>query len=129
MEIVKIIGIGFIAIIVSLILKQYKPEFSLYITLLASTIILLVVVDKIAAIIELLNTLSNKIQMNNTFLKVILKITGITIITEFAVNVCRDCGENAIASKVELGGKIIIVTMSIPILTALLEVIMKILPT
>ena len=92
-------------------------------------IILLIVIGKIAAIIELLNSLSNKIQVNNAFLKTILKITGITIITEFAVNVCKDSGENAIASKIDLGGKIVIVTMSIPILTALLEVVLQILPS
>ena len=61
-------------------------------------------------------------------LKIILKITGIAILTEFAVSICKDSGESAIASKIDLGGKIIIISISIPIITALLELVISILP-
>ena len=57
-----------------------------------------------------------------------LKITGIAILTEFAVSICNDAGESAIATKIDLGGKIIIISISIPIIVALLELIVKILP-
>ena len=126
MEVLKIIGIGFTAIIISIIIKQYKPEFALYITLLAGTIILLMLIGKIALIIDLISNLSNKAGINSSFIKILLKITGITIITEFAINICKDCGETAIASKIDLGGKVIIVSMSIPIITALLELVLQI---
>ena len=55
-------------------------------------------------------------------------MTGIAFLTEFAVSVCSDAGEKAIASKIEIGSKVIIITMSIPIITSLLELIMEILP-
>ena len=54
--------------------------------------------------------------------------TGIAILTEFAVSICKDSGESAIASKIDLGGKVIVISMSIPIISALLEIIMKIIP-
>ena len=57
-----------------------------------------------------------------------MKITGIAFLTEFAVSICKDSGESAIASKIDLGGKAIIIGMSIPIISALLELIIKILP-
>ena len=68
--------------------------------------------------------------MNGTsdFLKILVKITGIAFLTELAVSICKDSGESAIASKVDLGGKVIIVTMSIPIISSMLETILKILP-
>ena len=68
--------------------------------------------------------------MNGTsdFLKILVKITGIAFLIEFAVSICKDSGESAIASKVDLGGKVIIVTMSIPIISSMLETILKILP-
>lgn len=128
MEIVKIIGVGLIALIIIIILKQYKPEFVVYVSLLAGAIILLLSLDKISGIISLLNNLSTKANVNNQFLTILLKITGIAFLTEFAVSICKDSGETAIASKIDLGGKVIIVGMSIPIISALLELMIKILP-
>ena len=54
-------------------------------------------------------------------------MTGIAILTEFAVSICKDSGEAAIASKVDMGGKVIMVSMSIPIIAGLLETILKLL--
>ena len=128
MDIVKIIGVGLTAVIVIIILKQYKPEFSVYVSIIAGIIILLMVFSKLSAIITLLSNLSNKVGVGSEFLKILLKITGIAILTEFAVSICKDSGETAVASKIDLGGKIIIVSISIPIITALLELIISILP-
>lgn len=128
MDIVKIIGVGLIALIIIIIVRQYKPEFTLYISLLAGAIILLFLMDKLDAIISLLTTLSNKTAINNEFLVLLIKITGIAFLTEFAVSVCKDSGESAIANKIDMGGKVIIVSMSIPIISSLLETVVEILP-
>ena len=128
MEIVKIIGIGLIALIIIIILKQYRPEFAIYVSIIAGAIILILLFGKLAGIINILINLSNKIGIGNEFLKILLKITGIAILTEFAVSICKDSGETAIANKIDLGGKIIIVSISIPIITALLELVLQIMP-
>lgn len=128
MDIIKIIGIGLIAVIIVIILKQYKPEFTIYVSICAGAIILGLVMTKLSGIIELLTQLSNKVSDTNGFLTVLIKITGIAFLTEFAVSICKDSGESAIASKVDLGGKVIIISMSIPIISALLETIVQVLP-
>ena len=128
MDIVKIIGIGLIALIIIIIVRQYKPEFTLYVSLLAGALILFFMMDKIGGIINLLTTLSNKTAINNEFLTLLIKITGIAFLTEFAVSICKDTGESAIASKIDMGGKVIIVSMSIPIISSLLETVVEILP-
>ena len=128
MDIVKIIGIGLIALIIIIIVRQYKPEFTLYVSLLAGALILFFVMDKLEGIIDLLTTLSNKTAINNDFLTLLIKITGIAFLTEFAVSICKDTGESAIASKIDMGGKVIIVSMSIPIISSLLETVVEILP-
>ena len=129
MEIVKIIGIAFSAVIIIIIIKQYKPEFALYISLIASALILFLLLNKISGIVTLLTNLANKMSgTSQEFLKILIKITGIAILTEFAVSICKDSGESSIASKVDLGGKIIIITMSIPIISSMLETVLKILP-
>ena len=128
MDVIKIIGVGLVALIIIIIVRQYKPEFTIYVSLLAGTIILMFLMNKMDAIISLLTTLSNKTAINNEFLVLLIKITGIAFLTEFAVSVCKDSGESAIANKIDMGGKVIIVSMSIPIISSLLETVVKILP-
>lgn len=128
-EIVKIIGIGLIGLISIIILKQYRPEFTIYISIITGVLILILVLDKLAPIINMLTSISEKSGINNKFLALLLKITGIAILSEFAISICKDSGEGAIASKVEIGSKVIIISMSIPIISSLLEVILKILPS
>ncbi|MBE5820535.1 MAG: stage III sporulation protein AD [Clostridiales bacterium] len=127
LDIVKIIGIGLIALLIIVILKQYKPEFAVYVSLIAGVLIFFMVLDKLSGIISILTTLANKTNINSQYIQILLKITGIAILTEFAVSICKDSGEAAIASKIDLGGKVVIISISIPIIVALLEVIIKIL--
>lgn len=127
-EIIKIIGIGLTGLIIVVILKQYKPEYAIYVSMAAGVLILMFSVEKITNIINLLQNYASKTYINQKFLEILLKITGIAFITEFAVSICSDAGEKAIASKIEIGSKVIIISMSIPIITSLLELVMEILP-
>lgn len=128
MDIIKIIGIGLIALIIIIILKQYKPEFAIYASLIAGILIFALIATKISGIVEVLKSLANKSSINSEFITLLIKITGIAILTEFTVSICKDSGESAIASKVDLGGKVIIMSMSIPIMSSLLETIINVLP-
>ena len=127
-DVIKIIGIGLLALIIIVLLKQYKPEFAIYVSMIAGVLILVLSIQKLTGIINLLQSLANKTYINKSFLSILLKITGIAFITEFAVSICSDAGEKAIASKIEIGSKVIIIAMSIPIITSLLELVIEILP-
>lgn len=127
-DVIKIIGIGLLALIIIVILKQYKPEFAIYVSMVAGVLILVLSIQKLTGIINLLQSLANKTYINKSFLSILLKITGIAFITEFAVSICSDAGEKAIASKIEIGSKVIIIAMSLPIITNLLELVIEILP-
>ncbi len=126
-DIIKIIAVGLIAVIIVIIIKQYKPEFVIYVSLITGAIILYMIFGKLQGIINLLQSISNKAGVNSQFLSLLLKITGIAFLAEFAINICKDAGESAIASKIEIGSKVIIVSMSIPIISSLLDVILKLL--
>ena len=128
MEIIKIVGIALIALIIIILLKQYKPEFAIYASILAGVLILALASDTLSGIIDMIKSISSKTNINNEFLIILIKITGIAILTEFAVSICKDAGESAIASKVDIGGKILIISLSIPIINALIDTIVKILP-
>lgn len=124
-EIVKIVGVGLVATILIIIIKQYRPEFALYVSLTAGVLIWIFAMDKFTSIIELLKKICNESGLNTKFLGILLKMTGIAFLAEFAISICKDAGETAIANKVELGSKAIIISMSIPIIHNLLEVILK----
>lgn len=128
MDIIKIIGIGLISLIVIIIIKQYRPEFAVYISLIAGALILVLVLDKMSGVINLLTNLANKTSINKDFIFLLIKITGIAFLTEFAVSICKDAGESAIATKIDMGGKVMIIAISIPIISSLLETIIKVLP-
>ncbi len=127
-EIIKIVGIGLISLILIMVVKQYRPEFQLYISLIAGVLILYLAMDKLKNVINLLKQISEKSGVNSSFLAILLKMTGIAFLAEFAISICKDAGETSIANKVEIGSKAIIISMSIPIIYNLLEVILKILP-
>ena len=91
-------------------------------------LIIILVMDKLTGIIQLIESISNKANINNQFIAILIKITGIAFLSEFAVSICKDAGETAISNKIEIGTKIIIISMSIPIISSLLEIILKILP-
>lgn len=128
MEIIQVIGVGLVALVIVITLKQNKPEFVIFIELIAGVIIMSMCFDKISAVINYVYEISSKIKVSTKFVGIMLKITGIAILAEFATSICKDAGEAAIASKIEIGSKILIVTTSMPIISSLLEVVLKALP-
>lgn len=128
MEILKIIGIGLISLIIIIILKQYKPEFATYVSIIAGILILTISFNQLSGIINLLKNIANKASINNQYILILLKITGIAILSEFAVSICKDAGETSVGSKIDIGSKVVILTISIPIINSLLETVLKILP-
>ncbi len=94
MDIIKIVGIGLIALFLIIIIKQYRPEFTIYISIIAGTIILFFVVDKLAEILGILSGLGNKSGVDSSYILILFKITGIAYLTEYAMNICNDCRRN-----------------------------------
>ena len=125
MEIIQIIGIAIISTILCLFIKKDRPEFANFIAITAGVIILLSVILKLNFIVEEINKLADRANM---YISLIIKLIGIAYIMEFAVSLCKDCGENNIASKLEFGGKIIIMSMSFPILLSIIDAIIGIIP-
>lgn len=123
MSIFKIVGFGIIAVALIIILRNQRPEIALICVVASSVILLIFVFDEFKNIIGLLNTLISNSSIDGEFLKIILKVIGISYIVEFGRNICQDAGESSIASKIEIAGKVIIVSMSIPVISSLLEMV------
>lgn len=128
MDILQIIGIGMVAVILIVLLKQQRPEIAVQISIITGVVIFLMVAGKISSVIDLLNMYADRVDLDPVYLTTLLKIVGIAYIAEFGSEVCRDAGETSIASKIELAGKVFIVVLAVPIVTSLLELIIGIMP-
>ena len=128
MEIMQIVIFSLLSTIIIVMLRAHRPEIAVQASLLAGIIIFALIITKLSPIFDFIKIYTSKTNINMQYLPVLIKIIGIAYITEFGAEVCRDAGENSIASKVEMAGKVLIAILAVPIITTLLELIIKIMP-
>lgn len=128
MDIIQIVGIGVVSTVIIVILKAQRPETGIWVTITAGTLIFLLIAGKLAAVIELLKSYADKANINTVYVTTLLKIIGIAYIAEFGAELCKDAGESAIASKIELAGKVLIIVLAMPVMTSLLDLVIHIMP-
>lgn len=126
MEIVKIVAFVFIALSIVIILRHQNGALAIQISTVVGILIFLFMITKITAILQLLEQLALKANIDFVYLNIIFKILGIAYLASFASEICKDAGEGSLAAKVEFAGKILILAISIPILMAVLQSILKI---
>ena len=78
--------------------------------------------------VDFLEEYAARADIRPMYFTAVLKITGIAYITEFGAEICRDAGEGAIAAKVEMAGKVIIVALAIPVISSLIDLVLRIMP-
>ncbi|MFA9559427.1 stage III sporulation protein AD [Evansella sp. AB-rgal1] len=128
MEIIQIVGLGLIATFLALVVKEHKPIFAFLLTVFVGVIIFLFLIDKIAEIITMLEELAIRANINLVYVQTVLQIVGIAYIAEFGAQIAKDAGQGAMASKIELAGKVLIMVMAIPIISVIIETIISIIP-
>ena len=121
----QLVGIAMVSTILCIVIKKDRPEMANFVALTAGIIILLSVVMKLSFIVDGIQSLADKVNIPSMYISLIIKLIGICYIIEFAISLCNDCGEKSIASKLEFGVKIIIMTMSFPILLSIVDTIIS----
>lgn len=109
-------------------MKEQKPTFAFMLVVFVGCVIFLFLIDQIYEIIRMLEKIALNASVNMVYVETILKIIGIAYIAEFGAQITKDAGQGAIASKIELGGKILILAMAIPILTVIIETVISLIP-
>lgn len=123
MEVFKIVSFALVAVIMIIIIKEQKPEMALLLTIIACLGLMFYAISNLSDVILLIEQLISSSGMNTEFFSIILKVTAITYIVEFGKNVCIDAGQSAVANKLEMAGKVLILTLSIPLVSALVNVL------
>lgn len=127
MNLYSVIGIGLVATILSVLVKQTRPEQAVLISLAAGCLIFGFVLSQVRDLISWWEEVATEFGAVSTYVAPLIKILGITYLTQFASQACRDAGENAVALKLELAGKVVVLGLSVPILKMILELIKNIL--
>lgn len=127
MEIMKIVGIAIAGVILVSIVKNFRPEFSIYIALATVVIIFIMAVSKLTSVFQFLESVYNQMTYGTEYFPIIIKVLVVAYLTDFTSQLCKDAGEGSIAGKVELAGKIVIFYLALPILTAILDLINSVL--
>ncbi len=126
MEILKIITLAISVTILSVILKQYKPEYALNISLIAGIVIFISLSDKINDIYTYIDDLCSMINIDIMYINLLFKVTGIGYICEFASSICNDAGETAMAFKIDIAGKVTLIYLALPVFEELLNVLTEV---
>lgn len=127
MEVIKLVGLGILICIISILVKQIKPEFTIFVIIIGSIILLINILNCFTDIFTAFNSILEKTNIDTKLFGLLIKIIGVGYLIEFGASVCIDSGNSAIADKIILGGKIIIFTMAIPIITSLFNIILDLL--
>ena len=124
MEISKIIGLGLVGTVFSVLLKKENPQFAMLTAAVTGIVIFLMLCTPLGNLISLLKETAEEAGVGEGYFGIVLKVIGIAYLTQFGAQLCTDAGETAVASKIEMAGKVLMMTVAAPVLTGLLETIM-----
>lgn len=114
---------GVIAAVLAVQIKGGKAEYGIYVSVAAGILLFSFIVDRLSIFVSTMNQIATYIDMDAGYLSVMLKMIGITYIAEFSSGICRDAGYQTLAGQIEIFGKLTILALGMPVLTALLETI------
>jgi stage III sporulation protein AD len=127
-DIFQIVIVGIIGVSLLIVVRQYRPEIALQLSIAIGIIIFLSVIGKINAIMVVLKDLAEQANINMVYMGTVLKIVGIAYIAEFGAQICRDSGEGTVAAKVEFAAKILVLVLALPIIVSILQTLIKLIP-
>lgn len=125
MEIFRICVTGTIGVFLALAVKKQNPEFALLVGIATGIVIFFQTFGYFSYVYRCLCRLSEISGIDNKYFSMIIKITAIAYITQFGCDICKDAGENSVASKIDMAGRIIIAFSCMPLIMAILEEVTK----
>ena len=122
-EILRICAIALAGLVIITLIKNYRPEFTVPVTITLSLLVLWSAAESLKYIFAYMQTMYGQLSHGNEYFPVIIKVLAIAYITEFTASLCEDAGQKSIGTKVELAGKISVFFVAIPVFTSLLNLL------
>lgn len=125
MDIFKVVGVGLVGAVITLFLKNSKSDFTVLTVLATGLVMLIIIINSLGDVVESFNGIVEKSGVDDKLFSGILKIVGIGYVTEYSANICNDFNCSSIGKKIQLAGKITIFLMAMPVVTALIDSVTK----
>ena len=125
MDITKVIALGLIGTIFSVLLKKENPQIAMLTASATGILIFLMLCSPLGELISLLRETAEQAGVGEGYFGIVLKVIGIAYLTQFGAQLCSDAGESAIAAKIELAGKVLMMAAAAPVLTGLMETVIE----
>lgn len=123
MNVFAIIAIGIIGAVLAVTVKSYRPEYGMAVSIACGILIMLFMAESVADVAGELRAVVEKTGIDTNYFKIILKVTGVSYITQFGAETAKDAGENAIATKIDAAGKVAVMLLTVPVISGFLTVI------
>jgi len=124
----QLVGFGVASTLLALTLRRDRPEMALVVSVAAGLCLFAAVAGRLQEIAHTLSSLAERADLQGPALSLLLRIIGIAALCEMGAQICRDAGEGGIASKIEMGGKLMVLALAMPIAVSLVEMVLRILP-
>lgn len=121
MSIVTVVGITVVAAFLAVIIRRYNPEYSMAIGLITGALVLLVLITQLTPVLNRMRTMLNSASLPVEYGLVLFKALGISLLAQLSADACRDAGENAMAEKAELAGKVYLMLLALPLFEKVAE--------
>lgn len=119
----SLVGLGMVAAIMSVVLKQHQPGFAMIISIAAGVLILGGVLAGIMPVINQIRAIFSSTAVPGEYVQILFQALGLCFITQIASEACKDAGESAIGAKIELAGKISVLVISLPLFVQVLDIV------
>jgi stage III sporulation protein AD len=127
-EVLRVVGFGVASALLLVLVRRERPEMALILSLGAGVLLLLIILPLLGQVTTLIETLTSRAHVRLLFFDSVLKIIGIAYLAEFGAQIARDAGEGAVAGRIELAAKVMILLLALPIVNAILDLVLRLLP-
>ena len=126
MDIMRVAGIAAASALTALVIRRMRPEFGAVMALTTGALLFFIALPGIAQIIDGITAFTQLGGVSAGTTATLLKITGVSLLADFAARTCRDAGEDSIAAHTELAGRILILTLALPSMRQLMDLILSV---
>jgi len=128
MDVMLIVGFGVASALLAMTLRQSRPEMAALVSIAAGLVLFAQLAGKLSGVVRVMQGLGELAAVPNGMLWLLLRVVGVSYLTEFGAQLCRDAGEGSIAAKVELGGRLLVLALCVPVMLALLQMMLELIP-
>ena len=123
MDIARWVGLGIGAAVLYAVLREAKPDMAALLSLAAGAVLVLGVLGGVQGVLEAMRSLSSRVGREGTYVSTLLRVIGIAYLAQFGAQAGRDAGAGGIADKVELCGKVAVLSIAAPVVVSLMDVV------